>query len=291
VTLKAEVGRSHVASLDEDRDGEESRAPAGDALLSVSNISKAFVNGPTPIRALQPITFEIVAGEFVCLLGPSGSGKSTLLRIVGGLIAPDTGEIHFDGRRLLEPQTDIGFVFQSTNLMPWRTVLQNVLLPIEVHSGRAEDAHRARALELLDVLGLDGFETAYPKHLSGGMAQRVVLARTLMQHPQLLLMDEPFGALDALTRERMNLELLRVQSLQKMTVFMVTHSIPEAVFLSDRILVLSERPGRLVADVPIPLPRPRTIDMTATGEYGALSLHIRSLVGSRPERERIQWEG
>jgi NitT/TauT family transport system ATP-binding protein len=260
-------------------------------LLCVRGVSKAFVDGPVPIRALQSITFDIAAGEFVCLLGPSGSGKSTLLRMVGGLIHPDDGDIEFDGRRLTEPQTDIGFVFQSTNLMPWRTVLQNVLLPIEVQIGRTGASDTERAINLLKVLGLDGFESVYPKHLSGGMAQRVVLARTLIQHPQMLLMDEPFGALDALTRERMNLELLRVQAMQQMTVFMVTHSIPEAVFLSDRILVLSERPGRLVADVPIPLPRPRTIEMTGSAEYGALTMRMRGLVGNVVEAQPIAWEG
>ncbi|MFN2202098.1 MAG: ABC transporter ATP-binding protein [Caldilineaceae bacterium] len=272
-----------------DRFAERSVRPS--TLLSVSGVTKAFVDGPVPIRALQTVTFDIAAGEFVCLLGPSGSGKSTLLRIVGGLIQPDEGEIHFDGKRLTEPQTDIGFVFQSTNLMPWRTVLQNVLLPIEVQNGRTATSDTERAVDLLKVLGLGGFESVYPKHLSGGMAQRVVLARTLIQHPQMLLMDEPFGALDALTRERMNLELLRVQAMQQMTVFMVTHSIPEAVFLSDRILVLSERPGRLIADVSIPLPRPRTIELTGSAEYGALTMRMRGLVGNVVEAEPIAWEG
>ncbi len=260
-------------------------------LLIADGVSKAFVDGPKPIRALQDISFRIASGEFVCLLGPSGSGKSTLLRIVGGLIQPDDGTIRFDGRRVTEPQTDIGFVFQSTNLMPWRTVLQNVLLPVEVQQGATSEDDVRRATALLDVVGLSGFETVYPKHLSGGMAQRVVLARTLIEHPKLLLMDEPFGALDALTRERMNLELLRVQRMQSMTVFMVTHSIPEAVFLADRIIVLSERPGRIIAEVPVPLPRPRTIGLTATAEYGMLTLRVRSLVGNNVEEEKIEWEG
>ncbi len=260
-------------------------------LLLVHDVSKAFVDGPKPIRALQDISFGIEPGEFVCLLGPSGSGKSTLLRIVGGLIQPDKGTVQFEGRTVLEPQTEIGFIFQSTNLMPWRNVLQNVLLPVEVQRGEVTEEDVRRAHDLLELLGLAGFESVYPKHLSGGMAQRVVLARTLIQHTKLLLMDEPFGALDALTRERMNLELLRVQRMQAMTVFMVTHSIPEAVFLADRIVVLSERPGRVVADIPIPLSRPRTIDMTAGSEYGALTLMIRGLVGTPIEPQRIEWEG
>lgn len=256
-----------------------------DNLLSVCDVSKAFVEGPKPVRALHDISFRIASGEFVCLLGPSGSGKSTLLRIAGGLIPPDRGDIQFDGRPLNEPQTEIGFVFQSTNLMPWRTVLQNVLLPIEVQQQALTEPDKARATELLRLFGLEGFETVYPKHLSGGMAQRVVLARTLVQRPKLLLMDEPFGSLDALTRERMNLELLRVHRMQSMTVLMVTHSIPEAVFLADRVIVLSERPGRIVAEVDIPLPRPRTISITAGTEYGALAMQVRALVGNVPENE------
>ncbi len=231
-------------------------------------------------RALHDVSFQVADGEFVCLLGPSGSGKSTLLRIAGGLIAPDQGTVIFDGRPLTEPQPDIGFVFQSTNLMPWRTVLQNVLLPLEIQRGALDDAHTQRALELLRVVGLEGFERAYPKHLSGGMAQRVVLARTLIQQPKLLLMDEPFGALDALTRERMNLELLRVHSMQAATVLMVTHSITEAVFLADRVIILSERPGRIVAETAIDLARPREIGMTAGARYGELAMEVRRYVGN-----------
>jgi len=249
-------------------------------LLAVARVSKAFVEGPRPIRALHDVSFQVADGEFVCLLGPSGSGKSTLLRIAGGLIAPDQGTVVFDGRPLTEPQPDIGFVFQSTNLMPWRTVLQNVLLPLEIQRGALDDAHTQRALELLRVVGLEGFERAYPKHLSGGMAQRVVLARTLIQQPKLLLMDEPFGALDALTRERMNLELLRVHSMQAATVLMVTHSITEAVFLADRVIILSERPGRIVAETAIDLARPREIGMTAGARYGELAMEVRRYVGN-----------
>jgi NitT/TauT family transport system ATP-binding protein len=171
-------------------------------------------------------------------------------------------------------------VFQSSNLMPWRTVLQNTLLPIEVQKGKTKEGDAHRAIELLRVLGLEGFERVYPKHLSGGMAQRAVLARTLIQQPKLLLMDEPFGALDALTRERMNLELLKLHQMHSMTVLMVTHSITEAVFLADRVIVLSERPGQIVGEVSIVLPRPRAIDLTATAEYGSLAMQVRALVGN-----------
>ena len=249
-------------------------------LLMVEQVSKTFPGKVRAVPALQSVTFQVTAGEFVCLLGPSGSGKSTLLRIVGGLLAADSGHVTFQGRPLSEPQREIGFVFQSTNLMPWRTALDNVLLPQEVQQGSVDAAMRKAAMDLLALVGLQGFEHAYPQTLSGGMRQRVVLARTLLQRPQLLLMDEPFGALDALTRERLNLELLRIHQQERMTVLMVTHSIAEAVLLADRVLVMSERPGRLVADVAIPLPRPRQLEMTATAEFGRLTLAIRRWIGS-----------
>jgi NitT/TauT family transport system ATP-binding protein len=216
--------------------------------------------------------------EIVCLLGPSGSGKSTLLRIAGGLLQPDEGEVRFEGEPLLEPRAEIGFVFQKTNLMPWRTVLQNVLLPLEVQNHKIGDAERSQAGRLLHLVGLNGFEDAYPRQLSGGMAQRVVLARTLMQQPRLLLMDEPFGALDAMTRERMNLELLRVQAMHMTTILLVTHSITEAVFLADRVIVLSQRPGRVVAELEVDLPRPRTVAMMAQEAFGRLTLQVRQYI-------------
>ena len=227
--------------------------------LVIEQVHKEFVAGDNQIRALSNIALTVATGEFVCLLGPSGSGKSTLLRIIGGLLAADSGTVSLQGEPLIEPHPDIGFVFQGANLMPWRTVLDNVLLPAEVQRGVVIDADRERACGLLTLVGLHDFADAYPKQLSGGMKQRVVLARTLFQHPHLLLMDEPFGALDALTRERLNLELLRIYEEHRMTVLMVTHSIPEAVFLADRVVVLSERPGRVVADVAIDLPRPREL--------------------------------
>lgn len=249
-------------------------------LLMVEQVSKTFPGKVRAVPALQSVTFQVTAGEFVCLLGPSGSGKSTLLRIIGGLLAADSGQVTFQGRPLSEPQREIGFVFQSTNLMPWRTALDNVLLPQEVQQGLVDAAMRKAAMDLLALVGLQGFEHAYPQTLSGGMRQRVVLARTLLQRPQLLLMDEPFGALDALTRERLNLELLRIYQQERMTVLMVTHSIAEAVLLADRVLVMSERPGRLVADVAVPLLRPRQLEMTATAEFGRLTLAVRRWIGS-----------
>jgi len=247
-------------------------------LLIVDQAAKTFRDNRRPLPVLQPVSFQLAAGEFVCLLGPSGSGKSTLLRIIGGLATPDSGSLWFDGQPLTGPHPEIGFVFQKTNLMPWRTVLENVLLPLEIQQGRVTPADRARAHELLALMGLQGFEHAYPRQLSGGMNQRVVLARTLIHRPRLLLMDEPFGQLDALTRERLNLELLRLQTLHSKTVLMVTHSINEAVFLADRVLLMSERPGRIVAQVQIDLPRPREASQLGSAEFGRLTAQVRGLI-------------
>jgi len=249
-------------------------------VLVIDQVSKHFQANSRLATVLETISFSLLAGEFVCLLGPSGSGKSTLLRIIGGLLTADRGEVRFQDAPLDKPQAEIGFVFQSTNLMPWRTVLDNVLLPHEVQQGQITPAARQTAHELLRLVGLQGFEQAYPRTLSGGMRQRVVLARTLLQQPQLLLLDEPFGALDALTRERLNLELLRIHEQQHLTTLMVTHSIQEAVFLADRVLVISERPGRLVADIPIPLPHPRQLVMMGSERFGQLTLAVRQWIGN-----------
>ncbi|MBK8046839.1 MAG: ABC transporter substrate-binding protein [Anaerolineales bacterium] len=250
------------------------------ALLIADNISKSFADTRQRLQALQPVSFSLAAGEFVCLLGPSGSGKSTLLRIVGGLLAADTGKVWFDGQPLTAPQPDIGFVFQKTNLMPWRTVIENVLLPLEIQQKRVGEEDVTHAHALLEMLGLHGFADAFPRQLSGGMNQRVVLARTLIHQPRLLLMDEPFGQLDALTRERLNLELQRLHAEQMKTILMVTHSISEAVFLADRVLVFSERPGKIIAQVPVPLPRPRTVETLATPDFAALTGEVRSLIAA-----------
>lgn len=256
-------------------------------LLTVKEVSKAF-DGTQKVRALHSVSFEMARGEIVCLVGPSGSGKSTLLRIVGGLTKPDTGTVLLDGTPINGPHPAVGMVFQRTNLMPWRTVLENVLLPDEVTHGRVLPERRARAHETLRLVGLEGFEELYPKQLSGGMAQRAVLARALLQAPRLLLLDEPFGALDALTRERMNGELLRLQALQEQTILMVTHSISEAVFLADRVLVLSARPGRLVAEVAINLPRPRDLGIMGTPDFARLTQVVRAKIdqGEKMQAER-----
>jgi NitT/TauT family transport system ATP-binding protein len=246
-------------------------------LLVVDGVSKAF-DGAQRVRALQQISFTVARGEIVCLVGPSGSGKSTLLRIIGGLTQADTGAVYLDGFAIASPHPAVGLVFQRTNLMPWRTGLENVLLPVEVAHGRAGHEEHVKAEAMLRLVGLEGFEASYPKQLSGGMAQRAVLARALLQAPRLLLLDEPFGSLDALTRERMNGELLRLQSLQQQTILMVTHSISEAVFLADRVLVLSARPGRLVAEVAIDLPHPRQLSLMGTPEFARLSQVVRAKI-------------
>ena len=245
-----------------------------ETFVQVSGIDKAFAQNDTTVRALGQVSFSVAHGEFVSLVGPSGCGKSTLLRLLGGLLAPDNGMVTIDGKPLREPRRDIGFVFQRANLMPWRTVLDNIALPLQVQGMPLAEARR-EAQRLSDLVGLQGFETAHPHQLSGGMQQRAVLARALIHQPQLLLLDEPFGALDALTRERMNFELLRIWQLRASTIILVTHSINEAVLMSDRVLVMGPRPGRIVATLPIPLGRPRHIDLLTDERFGGLVLAVR----------------
>lgn len=246
--------------------------------LQVEKISQNYTNSSRTVRALSNLSFEVTQGEFVCIVGTSGSGKSTLLRILGGLLTPSSGMVWLEGQLVETPPPSIGFVFQKSNLMPWRTVMENILLPLEIR-GRINDTARERARSLLTTVGLLDFADVYPSHLSGGMAQRLALARALIQQPQLLLLDEPFGALDALTRERLNLELLHLWQRYGQTVVMVTHSIDEAVFMADRVLVLGGQPGHLEAQIPIPLPRPRTLDLLGEADYGRLRLAVRRQIG------------
>jgi len=247
-----------------------------DPLLAADGLQMIFDDGGG-LEALAEASLRVARGEFVCLLGPSGCGKSTLLHILGGLLRPTAGRVYFDGHRLQGPQQRIAYVFQKANLMPWRTALANVALPLEVRGmPRREAAERARAM--LRLVGLEGFEDRYPRHLSGGMEQRVAIARALVQGADLLLLDEPFGSLDALTREQMNEELLRLWQAQGKTVVMVTHSIPEAIYLADRILVLTSRPGRLALDVTVPFPRPRSPDGAPGPEYADLARRLREAI-------------
>ncbi len=250
------------------------------ALLSAHHLSMVYPNGNGGLAALRDIGFELQPQEFLCVVGPSGCGKSTLLRILGGLLPATSGQVLFSGKPVLRPLRRIGFVFQQANLMPWRTARENVALPLELDGRDAADC-RARADALMGLVGLGGFEDAYPRDLSGGMAQRVAIARALIHEPELLLLDEPFGALDALTRERMGGELMRIWGARKVTVVMVTHSISEAVLLADRVLVLSSRPGHVIFDETIPLPRPRDLLMTHTQEFGILASRIRQAIASQ----------
>jgi NitT/TauT family transport system ATP-binding protein len=246
-------------------------------VLAADEIAMTFLGRQGSLEALESVSFEVGAGEFLCIVGPSGCGKSTLLRVLGGLARPTSGEVYMGGELLTAPRRQIGFVFQKANLMPWRTVLRNVTLPLEIKGLKAEEAGQ-QARELLKLVGLEGFEDAYPHELSGGMEQRVAIARALVHDPAILLLDEPFGALDALTREQMNLELLRIWEAKRKTVVMVTHSIQEALFLADRILVMSSRPGRIEATVSVPLPRPRRLEMLYSTEFGVLSKRVRQAI-------------
>jgi NitT/TauT family transport system ATP-binding protein len=245
------------------------------AALTLSNLSVTFPNGNGGLEALRDISFEVQPREFLCVLGPSGCGKTTLLRVLAGLLRPTSGIITFHELAGNLPET--GFVFQNANLMPWRNVLQNITLPLEL-SNTPPDETRDKAKDLIELVGLQGFEGNWPKDLSGGMAQKVAIARALIHDPDLLLLDEPFGALDALTRERMGTELLRIWQVRQKTVVMVTHSISEAVFLADRVLVLSSRPGNINLDLKIDLPRPRVEEMRYSDQFGKLVKKIRESI-------------
>ncbi|MBM3188360.1 MAG: ABC transporter ATP-binding protein [Chloroflexi bacterium] len=228
-------------------------------ILVAEHLQMTFSSSNSHLEALAEATFSVLPNEFVCVIGPSGCGKSTLLRILGGLVKPTSGRVLLDGELLTGPQRRIGLVFQYANLMPWRTTLSNVMLPLEIQ-GVSRDEAETRAMDLLRLVGLGGFTRALPRDLSGGMRQRVSLARALVYDPDVLLLDEPFGALDALTRERMSWELLHIWQLRRKTVVMVTHNIQEAIFLSDRVLVMGPRPGRIEREVAIDLERPRSLD-------------------------------
>jgi NitT/TauT family transport system ATP-binding protein len=250
-------------------------------LIELRSASKTFhTRSGEDVRALGEISLAVAPREFVCIVGASGCGKSTLLRLVAGLVAPTTGAVAIGGHVVTGPRRDIGMVFQDPVLLPWRTVLKNVLVPAEVIGmERGEAARRAGAL--LDLVGLRGFTDKYPGELSGGMRQRAAIARALMHDPEILLMDEPFGALDAMTREAMNQELLRIWQGNRKTVILVTHSIDEAVFLADRVIVMSPRPGSIRETLAVKVERPRTsrtrLDPAFLACVGAVRAHFESL--------------
>ena len=241
--------------------------------LQISRLGKSFGE----LQALHDINLAIERGEFIAVVGPSGCGKTTFLRIVAGLEPASSGEVELDGRPVTRPGGDRGFVFQTDNLLPWRTVFANAIIGREV-AGRVGPAERRRTLELLKLVGLEGFENYHPRQLSGGMRQRVNLARALAIDPQVLLMDEPFSSLDAQTREIMQTELMRIWEAGRKTVLFVTHQIDEAVFLADRVLVFARRPGRLRESVTIKLARPRTLAIKRTAEFVRYVDHIWRLI-------------
>jgi NitT/TauT family transport system ATP-binding protein len=248
------------------------------AFIDVENVSKRYpTRSGAFVTALEQVNLQIHADEFLTIVGPSGCGKSTLLKLLGGLLAPTEGAVQVRGRPLTGPSPDVGIVFQSPVLLPWRNVLDNVLFPIEILR-QPRRQYQAEAERLIELVGLKGFERSVTRELSGGMQQRVSICRALIHDPPLLLMDEPFGALDAMTREEMGMELLRVWSERRKTVVFVTHNIPEAILLADRVAVMTRRPGRVVDVVSIDLPRPRTIKMEFSPEFQKYAEAIRNSI-------------
>lgn len=244
--------------------------------VEVRGVSKTFaaLEG-SDILALDGVSLRVSQGEFTAIVGPSGSGKSTLLKIVAGLIPPSEGEVRIHDEPVRAPSAKVGLVFQTPVLLPWRTVLENTLLPLEISGGITREAV-TQARGLLELVGLAGYEARYPFEMSWGMQQRVAFTRALVVRPQVLLLDEPFAALDAITREEMNVELSRVWSEIGGSVVLVTHSISEAVFLADRVVVLSERPARVVGEHAVPFARPRDLALMATAEFAELSGRVRA---------------
>lgn len=250
--------------------------------IELQDVVRSFKVGGQKLVVLDAVSFDVAAGSIVAVVGPNGSGKSTLLRLMSGLLAPDDGRVLVDGTPVAGPDPRVGLVFQEPRLLPWRTLIDNVCLPLEL-AGWSRERREELGRQLLSQMRLDGFESAYPAQLSGGMAQRAGLARALVREPDVLLLDEPFSALDALTRERLNGELLSLWERTHPTIVLVTHSIPEAVYLADRVVVLSSRPGRVVADVPVALPRPRSLVDADTAAFTQAAVAIRSALESTDE--------
>ncbi|WP_084166496.1 ABC transporter ATP-binding protein [Stutzerimonas azotifigens] len=249
------------------------------SIIDIDGVCKTYDTASgEQVNALHDVNLHIGAGEFVCVVGASGCGKTTLLRLIAGLEKITNGSIQVNGSQLAKPSRDVGVVFQDATLLPWRTILQNVLLPAAVLKLEPK-THDERARQLLGMVGLQDFLKKYPHELSGGMRQRAAIARSLVHDPAMLLMDEPFGALDALTREQMNLDLLDIWNSTGKTILLITHSISEAVFLADRVVVMSPRPGRVVDVIPIDLERPRRLEMINSERFGSYVRHIRSCLG------------
>lgn len=254
---------------------------AGSATVAIRQISKTFGNG---FRALDNIDLDIEGGQFLSIVGPSGCGKSTLLQIVAGLASASNGQVLIDGKAIDKPQPkDISVIFQDALLLPWKTTLQNVEFPLDLRGMPAAE-RRAKSIKMLDMVGLGDFTASYPHELSGGMRQRVSIARGLAQDPRIILMDEPFGALDEQTRIRMGQELVRIWEQSRKTVLFITHSLTEAIFLSDVVVVMGRNPGRILERIPIPLPRPRHADMMGTDLFGQLRNRIWHLLSDDTDR-------
>jgi NitT/TauT family transport system ATP-binding protein len=249
------------------------------AHVTLAGVSKTYASPQGDVLALAEVNLDIAEGEFVSLLGPSGCGKSTLLRLIGGLDAPTTGQVMIKGKAIRGTPEGLGFAFQRDVLVDWRTILDNVLLPIEFQDLPRKD-YEERARTLLALFGLQGFENRRPWELSGGMRQRAAICRALVNDPALLLMDEPFGALDAMTREQLNGELQSIWLKSGKTIVFVTHSIPEAVFLSDRVAVMAARPGRIVESIPIDFPRPRDLDIRGDANFARVARELRHILDS-----------
>jgi len=252
-------------------EAEQARRP----VIELRGVSKTYRTADGEVPSLRPIDFTVGEGEFVVVVGPSGCGKTTLLKMIAGLLPPSQGEIRVEGEPVTRPHGGVGIVFQTAMLLPWRSVFRNVMMPVEV-KGLPREEYGARAHALLKLVGLQDFENKYPWQLSGGMQQRASICRALVHDPKIVLMDEPFGALDAMTRERMNVELQRIQRETKKTVLLITHSIPEAVFLADRVLVMSARPGNIAAVYEVPLRRPRSLDVLSDPAFVGLTQTIRA---------------
>jgi NitT/TauT family transport system ATP-binding protein len=248
--------------------------------IQVQNVAKVYETRDGTVQALLPVTFEVDHGEFISIVGPSGCGKSTLMLMAAGLLSSSSGQIVVGGRIVTQPQTDIGIVFQNAALVEWRTVLGNVLLQVEMR-GLPTKQYLPRALELIKQVGLEGFEHRYPYELSGGMQQRTALCRALVHDPPLLLMDEPFGALDALTREQIRVDLEQLWMNTQKTIIFVTHSIPEAIQLSDRVIVMGPRPGHIEQILTIDLPRPRSVRVREMPAYLAYQHEIMEIFFQR----------
>jgi len=257
------------------------------ALVSLQSVSMVYGRGADAVRAIEDVTLDIAKGEFIAVVGPSGCGKSSLMKLISGLHLPSAGKFTIEGRPVTGPLKSVGMAFQNSNLLPWRNAINNVLLPLEIvqpHRSRMRSEraqYRAQALKLLESVGLAGFAEKHPWELSGGMQQRASICRALIHEPEILMLDEPFGALDAFTREELWCTLRDIQQQRKVTVMLVTHDLREAVFLADTVYVMSNRPGRIVMRREVGLPRPRDLEVTYTPEFQSIVHDLRACIGGR----------